>query len=110
MYSAMPWRLSGCAYMTCAVRYTTWLHPRLQLCDMPMAFSPFLQFPPLGSGKPGIAPACRNTYGSAHLQVVPLSTAMPSASMLAMAMPGVAASCNAVESTCPSEPCPAHRE
>ncbi len=110
MYGATPRKLSGRAYMTYAVRYAAWLYPSLQLGDVPMASSPFLQSPPLGSGKPGIAPAGRNTCGSAPSRVALLCTATPSASMPAKAMPGMAALCNAVASVCPSGPCLAHRE
>ncbi len=104
MYGAMPRRLSGRAYMTYTVRYAARLYPSLQLGDVPMALSPFLQSPTLGSGKLGIAHAGRNTCGSALSRVAPLCKATPSASMPAKALPGVAAPRNAVASACPSGP------
>ncbi len=107
MYSATPQRLSGCAYMTYAVRYATRLYPSFQLVDVPIALAPSLQSPPLGGVKPGIASAGRNTCSSAPSSVPPLCTATPSASMPAEAMLGTAALRNTAASVGLSRPCPA---
>ncbi len=67
--------------MTFAVRYGAWLYPSLQLGDVPMALSPFLQLFLLSIGKPGMMSAGRNSCGSAPSRVVHLRTATSSASM-----------------------------
>ncbi len=101
MKSTTPRRLLGRAYITCAVRYAAPLYPSLLLGVVPMALSSFLQSSLLGSVEPSISPAGRNTCGSAPLWVAPLCTAVPSASMPAKTMLGVASLHNAVASACP---------
>ncbi len=65
MYSTTPQERSGRAYMTYSVRYVAWLYLRLQLGDVPIALSYFLQFSLLGGGLSGIAPTDSNMCGSA---------------------------------------------
>ncbi len=110
MYRTTLWRLLSRACMTHAVRYAVGFDPSLQLCVMPMALSPSLQLPLLGSRKHDIVFTGRNRCGSDPLRVTPLNRDTPFASMPAKAMPGIAAPHNTVVSVCPSGPCLAHIE
>ncbi len=87
--------------MTYAIRYATWLYPGLQFGYMPIASSSLLQSSPLGSGKPGIAPAGCNLCYNIPLQVALMCIATLSASKPIGVVLDIAAPCDTVASAYP---------